>query len=133
MLFLFRVVAHVKQRYDTCGDWYKRGRIWVFTVSQLKDRRHIYLVFLHELIEWAIAHVQGIRPSAVDRFDLAYERGRKNNEARTPCGCRYRDEPGDDPHAPYHHAHQVATECERLIAKALDVDWLEYGKAIDEL
>ena len=74
----------------------------------------------------------------IDRFDIAYEKARAaerdgDESLVAPCGCRHREEPGDDPHAPYHKQHQVATTCEKLIAEALEMDWEAYGRAVEKL
>lgn len=125
----FRVVPHSKQRYDTVGDWFgQRGALWI-KVSDLKDKRYSNLVFLHELIEYIISRMHGIKAKDVDLFDEAYEAAREDGKA--PCGCPIGPEPGDDEHAPYHRAHRCASDCEAIIASALDVDWAEYEKAIE--
>jgi hypothetical protein len=43
------------------------------------------------------------------------------------------DEPGDDPHAPYHRPHQIAELCEFACAKVAGVDWKQYCQRIDEV
>jgi hypothetical protein len=42
-------------------------------------------------------------------------------------------EPGDDPLAPYHWQHQMATMFEKVMARLLRVDWREYEEAINAL
>ncbi len=128
-----RVIQHKRQRYGTCGDYYSKGGVWFFRVSKMKNRRHCWLILIHEFIEWGLCQLTGIRNRDITRFDKAYEGARALGVAHALCGCRLKDEPGDDIHAPYWEAHQVATECERIIAKALNVDWLEYGEAVDGL
>lgn len=97
----------------------------------MKDKRYVWLVFLHEMIEWSLCRLWGIKTRAIDKYDKAYEASRDSGKA--PCGCRIKDEPGDDMHAPYHDAHAVASECERLIAKALNVDWVKYDETVAKL
>ena len=101
----------------------------------MKDKRYIWLVFFHEVIEWGLCRLWGIKQRAIDKYDIAYEQARagKKDVKAAPCGCWIQDEPGDDIHAPYHDAHTVASECERLIAKALRVDWLNYDIAVSKL
>jgi hypothetical protein len=127
----FAPIAHNKQRYESAGDWFKKAGVWYFRVSRMKDKRYIWLVFLHEFIEWAICQLTGVKQRDVDKFDQAYETTRADDRAL--CGCKIQDEPGDDIHAPYHDAHAIASECERLIAKALDVDWIAYNETVNRL
>src|SRR5215469_29325 len=119
----FEIIAFSRMRYPSSGDWFRKGGVWFFRVARFKDKRYSFLVFFHEFIEWGICQLQGIKQRDVDRFDMAYEKARDIGEAQAPCGCKFQDECGDDIHAPYREAHQVATACERLIAKALGVDW----------
>ena len=137
MKLRFEIVAHKNQRYETVGDYFQRKGVWWFKVSRMKDKRYCWLVFFHEMIEWGLCRLWGIKQRDIDKFDMAYEKARAVRWPVPPghvsCGCRIKDEPGDDIHAPYHDAHAIATECERLIAKALNVDWLSYDEAIAKL
>jgi hypothetical protein len=110
---------HEEQRYDTCGDWYyTEQKALSVTVSELEDRRHMWLVAIHELIEAALCEVAGITERQVDDFDMHQE---------------HEGEPGDQPTAPYYRQHQIASGIERLLAAEMRVDWLAYEKAIEEL
>ena len=129
----FEIIPHRRQRYPTVGDWQKGKIGWLFRVSRMKDKRYMWLVFLHEIIEWGICQVQGVKERDVTRFDMAYEKRRATGENKAPCGCKFWDEPGDDPHCPCHDAHVVATQCERIIAKALGVDWNDYDETVAAL
>lgn len=131
MIIDFRIIPHRQQRYPTVGDWFAVARVQHFRVSKMTDPRYCWLVFLHEIIEWTICRLKKIRIRDIDRFDVAYEKARKSG--RAPCGCRIDDEPGNDVHAPYREAHQVATQCERLIAKVLGVEWGDYDRAVEAL
>ena len=137
MLIDFRIIAHRGQRYDTCGDYFRKGGRVHFRVSRMKDRRYCLLVFIHELIEYLLCRAARVRMREIDRFDIAYEKRRRYHKGwaygLTPCGCPFRQEPGDDPHAPYRKQHQVATACEKLIAETLGVDWEAYGRAVEKL
>jgi hypothetical protein len=126
----FRVIPHRQQRYDTCGDYFKKAGWLHFRISRMKGAYPI-LALLHEIIEFFICRQRGIRLRDIDRFDREYERARSSG--RAPCGCIIEEEPGDDLHAPYFDAHQTATECERAIAKCLGVDWNGYEKAVRSL
>lgn len=129
----FETIPHHKQRYRTCGDYYRLKGVWFFRVSRMKDKRYCWLVFLHEIIEWVICRVLGISQASIDRYDKGYEEARERGGDRAPCSCPFWDEPGDDVHAPYYIAHQVATKCELLIADVIGVDWIKYEDAIANL
>ena len=133
MKFDFAIIAHKRQRYPTVGDYFRRRGMWRFRVSQMKDRRYCWLVFLHEMIEWSICRLTGVRIAETDYFDMKYEAARASGKRRASCGCPIESEPGNDPHAPYFDAHQTATQCERAIALALGVDWDTYERAIEAL
>lgn len=118
-----KVIPHLQQRYDTCGDWYfddYGNEGWVIQVSDLGDPRYSFLVAIHELIEMALCSEKGITPDAVDRFDMDYS------------GEFYAD-PGVDPKAPYHREHMAATIIERDLARKLHVSWDKYELAINTL
>jgi hypothetical protein len=81
-------------------------------------------VAIHELVECALCRYAGISPVEVDEFDMAYE------ATRTPDNY---DEPGDDPRAPYHKQHCVATGIERIVVCMLGLTWKEYETKINSL
>jgi hypothetical protein len=133
LLIDFRVIPHRKQRYDTCGDWFRADGHWFFRVSKLK-KQYVALVFLHEIIEFVLCRLDHIKMKEIDRWDMEYEAARATpNRKIAGCGCSFYEEPGDDTHAPYHLAHSTATRCERLIAEALGVNWQQYSDAITGL
>lgn len=130
----FKVIPHGEQRYDTVGDYYHKNGLWRFRVSKLGDPCYEMLVFLHEMIEFMLCRVAGIKPKDIDRWDLEYESTRAMPGRKlAPCECTFYEEPGDDPHAPYHAQHQVASKCERLIAEALGVKWDAYEASVERL
>lgn len=137
---LYRVIAHKQQRYPSPGDYWidpLQRTVVNFRVSRMKDKRYMVLVFLHEMIEFFMCRLAGVKMQAIDKFDIEYEAARsrdgKKIKGEAPCGCFFREEPGDDPHAPYYLQHQAATQCEKLIAKALGVDWTKYNDAVESL
>jgi hypothetical protein len=138
MIIDFKIVPHKKQRYDTVGDYFlKRGR-WFFRISKMKDPRYPIIVLLHEVIEFFLVRTEDIAMKEIDHFDQRYEDAREKMERhgferKTPCGCEFYEDPGDDPHAPYHRQHQVATQCERLICEALGVKWEQYCEVVESL
>lgn len=144
---------HKDQRYDTCGDWYYAPAWWDISkpgmtkevpieclrisVSQLPDRREMFLIAIHELIEAFLCECAGVTEASVDDFDKNFESGwletdsLVGNKLALPIG--YPKEPGDHPDAPYYHQHQLATGIERILAAEAGVSWLEYEQHIQEL
>ncbi len=128
MKILIEPIMHSEQRYNTCGDYYfdegpidigaSDGPTLRIRVSELKDRREVLLIAIHELIEWALCDSVGISNQVIDEFDLVYKGGK---------------EPGDEFQAPYYYQHQVATGIERILAAEMGVDWLAYERHINEL
>jgi hypothetical protein len=129
-----RVVNHKEQRYETVGDWWcARPDMLMLTVSKMKDPRYQLLVGWHEQLEAELCLHAGISEEDVTAFDVAYEESRRLKLDRAPCGCKHRDEPGDDPHAPYREQHKTAMACEKILAKSLHVDWEKYADALEKL
>jgi hypothetical protein len=133
MIIEFKVIPHKRQRYNTVGDYFKKQGRWLFRVSKMEDQRFPILVFLHEIIEFFMCRMLGISVEDIDQFDLAYEEARQMKVGDAPCGCKFYVEPGDDPHAPYHQPHQIATHCERLICEGLGIKWEQYGEVVESL
>jgi hypothetical protein len=130
----FQIIPHKRQRYDTCGDYFFVRKVLNFRVSKMSDDRYPILVFLHEMIEFFMCRLAGVKMKDIDRFDMEYEKWRGGADTNpAPCGCRFYEEPGDDPHAPYHLQHQTATQCEKIIAKALGVNWKDYNDEVEGL
>jgi hypothetical protein len=114
-------IPHREQRYDTVGDYFEQNGVIHFRISQLPDWRYEFLVALHEQIEWALCQQAGITIEQIDAFDLTW---------KPHDGI---EEPGDDPRAPYHRQHQIATKHERQMARQLGVNWDRYEKALETL
>ena len=113
-----KFIPQSQQRYDTCGDWTIENNILTVLVSSMPDQRHQQLVAVHELAEALICNVDGVTQQAVDDFDMG-------------PGADL-DEPGNDPAAPYHSQHVVATEIEKRLAAAMHVDWAESDSAVGD-
>jgi hypothetical protein len=127
-------IPHREQRYETVGDYVECSKDTTeFTISKMRPLKYCWLVALHEIIEWTICHINKIPGKAIDKFDMAYEQARKRGDQKAPCGCGFTDEPGFDRHAPYVDAHRAATQCEKIIAKALGIEWGPYGDAVEKL
>jgi hypothetical protein len=91
----------------------------------MKDWRFMALIAVHELIEAILCKKAGISSENVTAFDLAHE----------ALGLSQKEEPGDNPYAPYQKQHQFANLVEAMLVgpMALDIDPEEYLKAIEQL
>lgn len=87
----------------------------------MRDRRHMMLVVIHELIEQFLSECAGVTNEQIDEFDFAYEAALDEGE------------PGDHILAPYYKQHQFATGIERILAAEANVDWLEYERQVNAL
>ncbi len=128
LLFEAYRIAHDDQRYQTCGDWQcmTDGSCHI-TVSKMSDPRYELLVAIHELVEATLCAERGIKQSAVDEFDMAFEAERAAGK-HTPEA-----EAGMDPRCPCRRQHMIATAIEMLLAEEMGVDWLAYGREVSEL
>jgi len=113
-------IPHSDQRYDTCGDYFQAADALCINVSQLADKREMFLIAIHELVEWGLCDAAGITIEAIDAFDMSFD---------SKDGI----EPGDSLAAPYHWQHVVATRIEKKIAAMLGVRWADYEQHIKEL
>lgn len=125
MKVIIEAIDHKDQRYPTVGDWQFDGDGNLnIKVSKLNDWRHEMLVAVHELYEAVLCEHAGITQEMVDKFDMDYEANRPSGDT---------SEPGDDPRAPYRMPHYRATNVERQLADALDVDWKQYEDELNDL
>lgn len=122
-VFAISQVAHRKQRYETVGDWIP-GRPAQIRVSKMKDERYVFLVALHEMIEYELCKMHGITDDEVVAFDMNFEVERRMNLHPVDA------EPGDHPKAPYRDEHEFATMVEMMVAKKLGVSWSDYEKTV---
>jgi len=124
---VIRVIPHSQHRYSTTGDYYEvEGGKWVIEVSEVGDARYEFLVAIHELVEWFLLWLRGVKEEEVRVFDEWWEEEAKKGNVQG-------DQPGDDLRAPYHWEHVFATLIERMVALQLDVDWKEYERRLKEL
>jgi len=112
------VIPHFLQSYDTSGDWRWQDKALVVYVSDLNDERYHTLIAAHEIVEALLCAAHGISEESVTDFDVDHPE---------------LDEPGDDPRAPYHTEHMIASLVERSLAASLGVDWEAYSQAFDAL
>ncbi len=124
--FMISQVPHRKQRYETVGDWIP-GTPAEIRVSSMKDQRYVFLVALHELIEYELCKMNGITDREVVAFDVNFEAERRQNLHPIEA------EPGNDPRAPYREEHDFATMVEMMVAQKLGVKWSDYEKTLLKL
>ena len=122
-VFNISQVPHKKQRYETVGDWIP-GKPAEIRVSRMKDQRYVFLVALHEMIEYELCKMHGITDREVVAFDVNFEAERRLNLHPNDA------EPGDHPKAPYRSEHEFATMIEMMVAQKLGVSWSDYGKTV---
>ena len=113
-------ISHRSQRYDTIGDYYLDGETLYVDVSELGDWRMSLLCAVHEIIEAALCHQDGVPFEDINAFDIEFEAQRRRGAHSVFA------EPGEDPHAPYRIQHAFADGVERLFAQQLGVVWDEY-------
>jgi len=112
-----------KQRYETVGDWIPGNPVKI-RVSKMKDERYVFLVALHEMVEYELCRMNGIADSEVVEFDINFEKERRERLHSIDA------EAGDDPRAPYRDEHGFASMIERMVAQKMGVSWSAYEKAI---
>jgi len=113
-------------RYPSCGDFYKievdNKSMTKIEVAEQINPDYEFLIMIHELIEEYLTRKRGITEESIMEFDLKFEDERDQGLHAEST------EPGYDKRAPYRDEHIFAELIERLIAKELGVDWIEYEK-----
>ena len=123
-----KTIPHHYQQYDTVGNYWRDldagHEVLEIRVSRMRDRRHEFLVALHELIDAFLSDSRRIPFGLITRFDIQYENARKHGDSSEPGACE---------RAPYRKEHQFAESIERLVASELEVNWLQYNRAVERL
>lgn len=124
-----KTIPHHFQEYDTVGNYWRDvndcgAEALEIRVSRMRDRRHEFLVALHELIEAFLCDWRRTPFAKITRFDIEYERSRRRGETM---------EPGDSARSPYRREHRFAERIERIVADELEVDWPQYNRAVERL
>jgi hypothetical protein len=110
------IVPHDCQRYDTAGDWeWESDGSLTINVSRLAERRHMFLLAVHEIIEAIICKMHGISSEEVTKWDLEHI---DDPDPGSIIGCPYRLE------------HHTALLVEAIMAGELAVDWDDYEIAL---
>jgi hypothetical protein len=124
-----KTIPHHCQHYDTVGNYWRdtdgcgTGLLEI-RVSRMRDRRHEFLVALHELIEAFLCEWRRISFATITRFDIEYEGRRRKGDFT---------EPGASARAPYRREHRFAERVERIVARELEVEWGRYNRAVERL
>jgi hypothetical protein len=116
MKIVIESIPHLKQRYNTAGDWYEDLEGTRIRVSAMSSVDRECLLALHELVEAVLCRKAGIQDHEVDEFDKG-------------MGAEL-DDPGSDPRAPYHRQHMIALGIETVFAQLLEVDWHDYEREL---
>lgn len=121
-------IPHSCQRYETVGDWTFEPdgtlNVNVSEMGNLPSNFHPgsedseFLVAIHEIVEAYLCKKAGITVEEVDKFDIGYQ---------------INQEPGNDPDAPYHIQHLIATSIEMMLCAALNLSWSEHEKRVNSV
>ena len=119
-------IDHERQAYETVGNWTflpddQDPDMLIIHVSNMGDLDMQITCAIHELIEARKCMKAGIPQDAVTLFDQTFLIEKREGE------------PGDDPRAPYHEQHLVASDVEEVVADALGVKWSEYAEKVEAL
>ena len=118
-----QTIPHEQQEYNTVGFHREGVNKNIIRVSDLNNWKYEILIAIHELVEQSLCLAHGMKAKDVIDFDENFE---KNRTSEAPL------EPGDNLSAPYHKEHVTATFFEKEMAKALDIDWEDYCKKIND-
>lgn len=115
-----KTIPHNNQRYNTVGDYYEDANgIKMVLISDLGDWKMETLIMVHELVELALCKAAGVTDAQIDEFDFAFAANRDPDDS---------SEPGNNRKAPYYTQHKFACKVERMLARALRVNWKEYER-----
>ena len=122
-------IDHESQDYATVGNWKfipneDDPHLLHISVSTLGNTEMETCVAVHEIVEALLCLKHKIPDVTVTAFDKTFESLRPRGDT---------SEPGDDPMAPYHAQHVIASGVEEVVADALGVKWQEYADAIEAL
>lgn len=114
-----KTIPDKEQRYDTVGDYWKKGEVDEIRISEMGSREYEFLVAIHEMVEQFLCENADITDEEITSFDKEYERKRQKGDDT---------EPGEDIYAPYHKQHMFAEKVEKLMAEECGLDWKDYCK-----
>jgi|SRR5215469_7158573 len=131
MKIIIETIPHLKQRYNTIGDWKWEGDTLHVYVSDMGDpitfdsRFSEMAVGIHEAVEALYCRFDGVSDKDVDSFDMDEKIQAEITELDI--------EPGDHPSAPYKKQHLFATAIEKMLCVAFHIPWFEYEERIIEM
>ena len=112
-------VPHNCQRYDTVGDWqFEPDGSLTVNISEMPDKRYMWLVAIHEIVEAMLCKINGISQEEVDAWDISHL------DDVDPGGIRA---------CPYHVEHIIATSIEAMLAAQMGVGWDHYENVLEDL
>jgi hypothetical protein len=109
MGFLSREIA--QNRYLDVGDWFE-GYVGVVPHQ---DPRSEAAVLVHEIVEYLLCLYAGVSAEDVDRADARILKG----QLRKQQSCYWRQ-------------HLAALRVERIFCQAMDLDWNDHGKNVNQ-
>ena len=125
-----KTIPHHFQEYDTVGNYWRDvnncgAEALEIRVSRMSDRRHEFLVALHEMIEAFLCDWRRIPFAEITRFDIEFEgragAGRIRRARRRRCA------------RPIAASISSPSSIERIVAQELEVDWPQYNRAVERL
>lgn len=124
------IIDHTKQRYDTLGDyWFDDEGNWHLAISDMGDWRYNFLVALHELVEMALIKQKAfglmLSEQQMERQICEFDKAMLSDSPHI-------EDPGMDPHAPYHQEHLIATGIEIQMCGHLGLNFREYDSTMIE-
>lgn len=114
-------VPFASQRYPTVGDYWEQKDSITFSIAKMPDERYEWLILVHEIVEYVLVKIAGIKIQDIDAFDKQWEKDEMEGE------------PGESKNAPYHIQHMCADVIERCFAVMLCVDWAEYSLTVEKI
>lgn len=114
------VIPHVRQRYNTIGDWYwdeVRMRLCI-RISSLDNWKYEALIGIHELVEVVFCRHFGVTEKQVDDWDMSHIES---------------DDPGSILGCPYYYQHKSALIVEKIVAHIMNIDWDVYEGEIERV
>ncbi len=112
--------AH-RPEVDGCDWYYDEAGDLQIRISPMSCEAYEHALILHELFEALACRHDGVTQKQVDDFDLAYDKAHPNEP---DLGA------GDDPEAPYHKQHNLATVVDRLFISSCGLKWADYDSEL---
>ena len=108
----FYVIEHF--RFDDVGDYFLYKNALYIISYKFKNIKYCYSVFLHEFVEYFLLKAKGVSYKEIDLLDTDKAKGKRFKKVEKE----------------YDKAHEVALGCERILAKALGLDFKKSQREI---